>query len=166
MSKRTYRLLQSTLFMLSVFILMASFYFQYVVGLRPCPLCMMQRIVVFFLFMFCLMGMCLSTIARGKFVGICQLFFSACGLLFATRQMWLQSLSEDQVPTCLPDLDILFRYFPWRDVVHALLWGAGDCAEVSWQWLGLTMPGWAALYFLFMFFASGFILYKLMVKQP
>lgn len=161
MSKKSYRLLESALLLLTVLILMASFYFQYVGGLRPCPLCIMQRFAAFLLMMFCLMGMSLSTLKRGKHVTALQMLSAALGFFFAARQLWLQSLNSEQIPTCMPDLDVLIRYFPWHDVLHALFWGAGDCAEVSWQWLGLSMPGWSLLYFLLMFIVSGFILFSL-----
>ncbi len=49
MSKRTYRQIQGLLLLITVFVLFASFYFQYVLGLEPCPLCLMQRICVFLL---------------------------------------------------------------------------------------------------------------------
>ncbi|WP_133128286.1 disulfide bond formation protein B [Legionella nagasakiensis] len=153
MTKRNYRSIQATLLLLTVVVVGSSFYFQYVVGLQPCPLCLMQRLCAFLLGMFCLMGMCLSTLKRGRLVALLQMFFAAGGLFFATRQLWLQSLPAEQTPACLPGLEVLIRYFPWQDVAHALFWGSGDCAEVSWRWLGLSMPAWAALYFFVMFIA-------------
>ncbi len=63
-----------------------------------------------------------------------------------------------QAPACMPGLDVLVRYFPWQTVAHALFWGAGDCAETVWSLWGISMPGWTALYFLFMA-VTGLILY-------
>ena len=161
MSKRAYRTFQSLLLLLTMVVLVVTFYFQYVGGLQPCPLCLMQRFCAFLLAMFCLMGMCLSTLKRGRSVAIFQIVFAVAGLFFATRHVWLQSLPADQAPVCLPGLDVLIHYFPLHDVLHSLLWGAGECAEVTWKWLGLSMPVWAALYFLTMFVASGFIYFRL-----
>ena len=53
------------------------------------------------------------------------------------------------------------HYFPWKDILHALLWGAGDCAEVTWKWLGLSMAAWSALYFFVVLLVSGFIVFRL-----
>lgn len=53
----------------------------------------------------------------------------------------------------------MVKYFPLKDVMHALFWGSGDCAEVNWQWLGLSMPAWSALYFLFIIIGSMIIYY-------
>jgi disulfide bond formation protein DsbB len=78
--------------------------------------------------------------------------------------VWLQSLPADQIPACLPGLDALLHYFPWQDILHALFWGSGDCAEINWQWLGLSMPVWSLLYFLAVFCAFIF-LFLLVNKQ-
>lgn len=161
MSKRNYRSIQAVLLLLTLIVVGFSFYFQYVVGLQPCPLCLMQRLCAFLLGMFCLMGLCLSTLKRGRFVAILQMFFATSGLFFASRQLWLQSLPAEQAPVCLPGLEILIRYFPWQDVAHALFWGSGECAEVSWQWLGLSMPAWAALYFFFVLVVCGVLYWRL-----
>lgn len=147
MSKRVYRSLHALLFLITTLVLFASLYLQYVTGLEPCPLCIMQRISVFFLFLFCLMALCLSTLKRARLVAALQIFFASAGLYFAGRQLWLQSLPPEKTPACMPGLDVLIQYFPWQEVMRALFLGAGDCAETAWLWLGLSMPAWASLYF-------------------
>lgn len=161
MSKRVFRIFQNVLFLITTLVLFTSFYLQYFRGFVPCPLCVMQRICVFLLFMFCLMGMALSTLRRARVVTLFQLFFSLAGLFFAGRQLWLQSLSPESVPACMPGLDILIQYFPWQDVAHALLWGAGDCADASWRFLGYSMATWSACYFSFVFIVSAFLFWQL-----
>jgi protein dithiol:quinone oxidoreductase len=134
--------------LLTAFVLFASFYFQYALGMQPCPLCLMQRLSVFLLFALCFMGLRLrnSPDKCGKID--CILIVVACaGLFFACRQLWLQSLPEGAVPACMPGLDILLQYFPWKTTAAALFWGTGECARASWSLLGLSMPSWSALYF-------------------
>jgi disulfide bond formation protein DsbB len=146
---------------MTLFVLFAAFYFQYVLGMQPCPLCLMQRFCVFFLLLLCLMGPFLFTLKRARLVAVFQIIGSTAGLFFASRQLWLQSLPVGQAPACVPDLDVLLRYFPWKDVLHALFWGAGDCAEASWNWLGLSMAAWSVLYFLLVFIVSGVVFFLL-----
>lgn len=148
MRKITYRKIQTFNAMLTLFVLFASFYFQYVVGLTPCPLCIMQRVCVFLLL--AVMGLSFRTLKRARIISLLQIIIACAGLYFALRQLWLQSLPAGEAPACMPGLDILIRYFPWQTVLKTLFWGTGDCAEVSWQMLGVSMPGWCALYFLFM----------------
>ena len=157
-----YRRLQHLMFLLSLSVIGAAFYFQYISGLQPCPLCMMQRFCAFLFILCCLMGLRLSTRQGNRILVAFQVFFAASGLFFATRQLWLQSLPAGDVPACLPGFDVLIHYFPWHDVLIALFWGTGECAEVVWSLLGLSMPAWAAFYFLILFAVSGLVFIRLM----
>ena len=155
MNKTTFRSIQSFLSLITFIVIFASLYLEYSMHLTPCPLCIMQRICVFILLI--LMGLSLRTIKKAHFVCLLQMFFAGAGLFFSVRQLWLQSLPPGKIPACMPGLDVLIHYFPWQTVAKALFWGAGDCAEVSWTLYGISMPGWAAMYFLFAFVVSLFL---------
>ena len=157
MNKRTYRNIQSLLLLGTILVLGMGFYFEYVKGLQPCPLCLMQRLSTFLFGTFCLMGLCLSTLHRARTVAVFQMVLTAFGLFFAGRQMWLQSLPAEQTATCMPSLDMLFHYFSKDQVFKALFWGTGDCGEVGGRWFGLSLPSWSALYFLVMLIISGIV---------
>src|ERR1700744_4109584 len=154
MTKLTYKRWQLLLALLSLFVLMGSLYFQYLKGLQPCPLCIMQRLCVLLLFGICFCGAMVRSLKAGKIIGYLQFFVAAAGLFFAGRQLWLQSLPAGQAPSCLPDLGVLIHYFPTQDVLRALFLGTSGCSEMSWQWLGLPMPFWTAIYFLIILFFS------------
>lgn len=157
----THKHLQYFLAFLSFLVLALSFYFEYYQGFLPCPLCIMQRLCVGLLLLLSLLNSYINPLRLGKFLSLSQIFFALAGLFFAGRQLWLQSLPAEKIPVCMPGLDILIRYFSLSDILRSLVWGAGDCAEVSWQWLGLSMPAWAALYFLVVVIASSLCLFKL-----
>lgn len=148
MNKLAYKKIQRFLALITFLVLFASFYFQYILGLQPCPLCLMQRVCVFILLG--LLGLSLGTLRKAHLICFIQIVISCAGLFFALRQLWLQSLPAGNAPACMPGLDILIRFFPWQTVARSLLWGSGDCAEVIWSMWGISMPGWAALYFCFM----------------
>lgn len=158
MTKYTYQKVQNCLSLLTFFILGTSFYLQYMRGLQPCPLCLMQRFCLILLLLSCVIGVCSSTLRLSRVITVFQILFSIAGLFFAGRQLWLQSLPVGQAPACIPDFNVLIRYFPWKDILHALLWGAGDCAEVTWKLLGLSIAAWSALYFLFILIVSTIVL--------
>lgn len=136
--------------LISLFVLVCSLYFQYVQGLSPCPLCLMQRLAVILLVISSSVLFFLRHASRCALLIVVQIGVSLFGLFFASRQLWLQSMPPGTAPSCLPDFEMLIRYFPLRDILHALFWGAEDCAEAPWHWLGLSMAGWAALYFMYM----------------
>ncbi len=157
MSKVVYRNIQSLLLFVTTLVVATSFYFEYHKGWQPCPLCLMQRLSAFLFGMFCLMGLGLTTLHRARRIAVFQLVFAASGVYFAGRQLWLQSLPADQAPACMPSLDMLMRYFSKTQVLTALFWGTGDCAEESLAWFGLSMPVWSAMYFVAMLLASAVV---------
>jgi disulfide bond formation protein DsbB len=37
--------------------------------------------------------------------------------------------------------------FPLSEALSMIFQGSGECAEVHWQFLGLSMPGWTLIWF-------------------
>ena len=125
-----------------------GYYLQYVQGLQPCPLCMTQRIMFYGAGLVCLLATLHNPGVTGqRAYGALSGLFSLGGLGFASRQLWLQNLPADEVPPCGPDLEFMFEAFPLADVLKVMTMGSGNCAEVSWTFLGLSIPGWAAIAF-------------------
>ncbi len=120
-------------------LLAAAFFLEHRMGLVPCPLCMMQRIWVGVAGL-----LALAAAIQGSGYRIWAGLVTVAALVgsgFSIRQLWLQSLPEDQVPACGPDLYYMLEVFPFRDVLHAMTVGTGDCAEVH-PVLGLSIPAW------------------------
>lgn len=139
---------QTILFAVTLLVFSASIYLQYIEGLTPCPLCLMQRICVFLLGFIIAAGFFVknpSSISR-LYTG--QIVIALTGVYFAGRQLWIQHLPAGEVLSCVPGLDIMLQYFPWQSIVKALFWGSGDCAEVDNQWFGLSLAGWSLAWFL------------------
>jgi disulfide bond formation protein DsbB len=83
-----------------------------------------------------------------------QVVYSALGFLFAlgglgvaARHVWLQHLPPDKVPACGPDLAFMLENFPLGRTLQKLFTGTGECAEVKWRFLGLSIPEWSLLWF-------------------
>lgn len=125
-----------------------GYYLQYVEGLEPCPLCITQR---FFLFTSGCLALIAwlhkpSTLGTRVYTAIGSLL-AVAGAGFASRQLYLQSLPADQAPACGPSIDFIFQTFPLTDALSILLRGDGNCAEVAWRFLGLSIPGWTVIAF-------------------
>lgn len=128
--------------------LMAVLYFQNHLGLEPCYLCITQRFFVVAVGLVCLLAALFN--ARGialRVFAVLTLLLAVSGGYFSAKQLWLQSLPEDQVPVCGPPVDYLFDAFSTSHVISMLIRGDGNCAEVKWQLLGLSMPGWVLILF-------------------
>jgi protein dithiol:quinone oxidoreductase len=160
MTKIAVKFVYMSLSWLSLLVLAASFYLEYGLGLQPCPLCLMQRYMVVLIALTSFMASRWIALPKVRVVLGLQLFFSLAGMYFAGRQLWLQSLPTDKVPACMPSLDTLIHYFPWQDIARALFLGAGDCAEDSWTFAGVSLAGWCLLFFTVMFCVSAVLLYR------
>ena len=119
-----------------------------ILGLEPCPLCITQQ------FFYSIVGITAFIAFNHNPVEIISRFYagiiflaSAAGIWVAGRQVWLQSLPEDEVPRCGPPLEYIFEVFPFGDLLKALFIGDGNCAEITWQFLGLSMAGWSFIWF-------------------
>ena len=66
----------------------------------------------------------------------------------AGRQIYLQNLPSDQVPTCAPPMDFLMDTLPIFEAVQTVLLGDGNCAEVLWSFMGVSIPGWTLIGFI------------------
>ncbi|MCL6414379.1 disulfide bond formation protein B [Aestuariirhabdus sp. Z084] len=121
---------------------------EHMMGLEPCPLCIMQRIVVIALGVLFLVAALHNPGGTGyrryAFIG---LLTAGSGVALSLRQLWLQSLPPEEVPACAPPLDYMLESFPLTEVLEFMLSGTGDCAEVQWVFLGLSIPAWTLICF-------------------
>jgi disulfide bond formation protein DsbB len=76
------------------------------------------------------------------------------GAALAGRQVWLQSLPKDQVPSCGMGLNYMLETLPLTDVVKKVFQGSGECAEKAWEFLHLSIAGWSLVFFIAMVVAS------------
>ncbi len=125
-----------------------GFYLQYVGGQDPCPLCLVQRGFYFgLLFVFAAGAIHGPKRLGAVLYGVFALLLTAGGAATAGRQVWLQHLPPDQVPTCGPDLYYMLDNMPLAKIFTNLLRGSGECAEVTWRSLGLSIAEWSLAWF-------------------
>lgn len=132
-----------------------AYYTQYVEYLDPCPLCLTQRFFYFLCGIFALVAFIrIQSVAWQKILAILILVSSVGGLGTAARQVWLQHLPPEQVPACGPGLQYWIENMPFLTTLELLFKGDGNCAEVDWTFLGLSMAGWSLLMFSLLCIAS------------
>lgn len=129
-------------------LILVGLYMQHQMGLYPCPLCITQRIFIIAVGITGLLGFIFNPQSPGRpILGFLGLVFAIIGGAFSSRHLWLQSLPEDQVPACGPGLSYLLENFPLYDALSVLLRGDGNCADVVWTFLGISIPGWTLIAF-------------------
>lgn len=122
-------------------------------GLAPCNLCILQRVAFLWMALWFLAGGLHAPRGGGRwgYVGL-VLVGAAFGIAVAIRQLWLQSLPADQVPACGAGFDTLLQMvkagsMPFGRFLTLMFSGSGDCAKVTWRFLGLSMAGWTLIWY-------------------
>ena len=142
------RMLLASGFALCVALMAAALWLQHVEGLEPCPLCVLQRGAVIVLGVVMLAGAVHDPGATGRRVyGVMITMAAAAGAAVAGRHVWLQSLPPGEAPECGPGLEYMLGAFPLTQVIEMVLRGSGECAEVLWTFLSLSIPEWTLLVF-------------------
>lgn len=127
----------------------AYFYLQRTLGLEACPLCLIDRGIVIVIGTFFLLALLHNPARLGQRIyATGALLFSALGIAVCWRHLWLQSLPKDQVPECSPGLDYMLETFPIGETLRTVFTSAGECAEIHWTFLGLSIPAQTMLVFI------------------
>tara|TARA_Y100000766_G_scaffold13288_1_gene9606 strand:+ start:4305 stop:4823 length:519 start_codon:yes stop_codon:yes gene_type:complete len=124
-----------------------ALFMEHYLELKPCILCYMQRGAVIIVGVLAAIGYMLdpSKLRTYRFLVSLILVFAIAGALLAIRQLYLQGLPQDLVPNCMPDIDYLFATLPFLEVLILAFTGDGNCAEVLWTFLGISIPGWVLI---------------------
>lgn len=132
--------------------------FQHLMGLEPCPLCILQRVAVMATGGVLLLAALHNPGKTGRrLYGLLALISSGTGLAIAGRQVWLQHLPPDQLPDCGPGFDYMLEVFPLGKALELIFKGSGECAEVQWTFIGFSIPEWMMVIF------AGFMLFSLFI---
>jgi len=151
----------AVVFLVCAGLLGVAFYMEHVMGLEPCPLCWLQRFGFMGAGLVSLLAFLHGPTGWGvRVYGFLLALTAGTGLGIAGRQLWLQSLPADQVPACGPSVDYMLEVLPWMEVLTTALRGTGDCAAVVWRFLGLSIPGWTAVFFSGLVLVGLFFLFR------
>jgi len=125
-----------------------ALYSQYVVGLEACPLCIFQRVAMIGVGIVMLVAALHGPAGKSaRAYGVLGVAVAAVGAAIAGRHVWLQNLPADAVPACGPGLDYILDVFPLVEAVRMVFTGSGECAEINWSFMGLSMPAWVLIWF-------------------
>jgi len=127
-----------------------AYYLQYAEGQDPCPLCLLQRgFYLMLLVVFAIAAVHAPRGRKGRVVyGVLSFLAAGGGAGVAIRQVYLQHLPPDKVPACGPDLFYMVENLPVARTLQLLFRGSGQCAEVHWRFLGLSIAEWSLVWFL------------------
>lgn len=134
-------------------------YLQHVVGLTPCPMCIVQRyVMVLMLILSALLAWAPKPTAR--VLAACLLVpLAGFGAFVAARQSWLQWFPPE-VYSCGRDFYGMVETFPLKRAIPMIFRGSGDCTKIDWTFLGLSIANWSFLAFLAMGLFCAWLLWR------
>ena len=141
------RAVLAALAVLCISLLAFGMYLQHVVGLEPCPMCIVQRYAMVLVALVALVGAALPSqrVAAGlAAVGV--VLMAGFGAFVAARQSFLQWYPPQEA-SCGRDFYGMIETFPLQRVVPMIFKGSGDCAAIDWTFLTLTIANWSFLNF-------------------
>jgi disulfide bond formation protein DsbB len=121
-------------------------YLQHVVGLEPCPMCIVQRYALISIAV--VAGLTGASSKKGLHTGgaVLLLVGSCFGAYVAARQSWLQWYPPEVV-SCGRDFYGMIETFPLQRAIPMIFKGSGDCTKVDWTFLGGSIANWSFLCF-------------------
>lgn len=135
-------------FLICAALLGAAYYFEIVMYLDPCPLCMVQRLATLLIGLSCLLAFVCSDFRWGSRIALALVTASAIfGYFVADHHIWIQHLPPEEVPACGPSFEYLIETLPLNELISIMLHGDGNCAEVNWMFWGMSMPEWTRIFF-------------------
>ena len=121
-------------------------YLQNVVGLDPCPMCIVQRYALILVAIF---G-AVAAVSGKKALQISGIFlvlvFAVGGAFVAARQTWLQWYPPE-IASCGRDIYGMIETFPLQRAIPMIFRGSGDCTKVDWAFLGGSIANWSFICF-------------------
>lgn len=140
------RLLLALIAAVSVALLAFGMYLQLVVGLEPCPMCIVQRYALILVALVAGVAACFKN-RFWLYGGVIKMgAFAAFGAFTAARQSWLQ-WNPPEILSCGRDFFGMIESFPLRRAIPMIFRGSGDCSKIDWTFLGLTIANWSFLWF-------------------
>lgn len=143
-------------------LLFAYLWLERSLGLEPCPLCMFDRFVIGAAAIVLALAALHNPAGRAARCGYAavSLLILLVGVAIGSRHVWLQTLPEDEVPSCGPSLDYMFDVFPFTEALAMVIQGSGSCAEIDAAFLGVSLAQWTLVLFVGLAGLVGWLLWR------
>lgn len=121
---------------------LSALFFQYVLDLAPCIMCVYQRLAILAIFAAGAIG----TLAHQHMLARILAYIlwgvgAIWGLIIALEHVEMQENSGSLFFSCefIPNFP---AWAPLHEWIPFLFEATGDCGEISWQFFGYSMPQW------------------------
>ncbi|GAB3660839.1 disulfide bond formation protein B [Ramlibacter alkalitolerans] len=121
-------------------------YLQLVVGLVPCPMCIVQRYALILVVLIAALAAAFRPRGAQLAGAVLMLLAAGFGAFVAARQSWLQWYPPE-VASCGRDFYGMIENFPLRRAIPMIFKGSGDCTKIDWTFLGGSLANWSFVAF-------------------
>ena len=154
------------IFLICITVIGYALYLQLVINLLPCPLCIAQRIAYWLVGLTAIFAFIHNPRGLGRQIYYSFItVFSLIGLVLALRHSWIIRYPESfQCGISAEEefLNALSIANWWPSMFEA----NGDCADVKWEFMSLTIPSWSVIFFLLILITSVYILFTSRNQKP
>ncbi len=134
------------LFLSALGLNLSALYFQYGLGLEPCIMCIYQRTAVYGVLLAALLPL-LFNIAPVRVLAYVLWGYAAIeGLLVAIEHVDIQQAENSFFAFCeiVPNFP---EWAPLHEWLPGLFAATGDCGDINWQFMDMSMPQWMIVVF-------------------
>jgi disulfide bond formation protein DsbB len=124
-------------------------YLQHVVGLEPCPMCIVQRYAMTVIGLLAVVALMIRHSRVQQLLVLLTVLMAGFGAFVAARQSWLQWYPPNIV-SCGRDFYGMIESFPLQRAIPLIFRGSGDCTKVDWTFLGGSIANWTFVVFVAM----------------
>lgn len=125
----------------------AALFFQYNMGLNPCIMCIYQRTAMLGIVGAGLLGSFASSWSIGRLAALALwLTASVWGWRIASEHVEIQTATYFVMCEFVPNFP---SWLPLHEWIPAFFAATGDCGNIDWQFLTLSMPQWMIIIFAF-----------------
>ncbi|XAH26220.1 disulfide bond formation protein B [Xylophilus sp. GW821-FHT01B05] len=121
-------------------------YLQHVVGLEPCPMCIVQRYALILVAVFAAIAAMLRGRGGRRVLALLAVLAAGFGAFTAARQSFLQWYPPE-FASCSRDFYGMIETFPLKRAIPMIFKGSGDCTAIDWTFLGGSIANWAFVAF-------------------
>jgi protein dithiol:quinone oxidoreductase len=149
LSRLSYRTVMVLIAVACAGLLAFGMYLQHVVGLEPCPMCIVQRYAMILVAVWAIIASATGKNGIQKTGGVLLVVTALGGAFVAARQSWLQWYPPE-IASCGRDIYGMIETFPLQRVIPMIFRGSGDCTKVDWTFLGASIANWSFVCFVAM----------------
>ena len=160
------RIVLLLIFLICTTVIGYALYLQLAINLLPCPLCIAQRIAYWLVGLTTIFAFIHNPRGLGRQIYYSFItVFSLIGLVLALRHSWIIRYPEAfQCGISAEEefLNALSIANLWPSMFEA----NGDCADVKWEFMSLTIPNWSVIFFLLILITSVYMLFTSRNQKP